>query len=259
MPEREQIVPGTYHVGAYMKVFIFKVEQSPRGPKILVSRTHPDFVRRLFDIEVPEIYDKTVEIKNIVRDPGKRAKISVITTNPKVDPIGACVGVKGARVKAVISELEGERIDLIQYTLDSKAYITSALTPATVSDVLIDEEHKNAEVIVPDDQLSIAIGKQGHNVKLAARLTGWHLDVKSESQRREAQEKRIEDAVESLEALPGINDKIAALLVAAGYNSVKKLSRATKEELLGLQGIGDKTADKIIAAVAVKEDEHAKG
>lgn len=249
MPEREQIRPGMYKTGSYMKVYILKVDQTPRGPKILLSRTHPEFVKRLFEIEVPEIYDKTVEIKSVVRDPGKRAKVSVVTTNPKVDPIGACVGIKGVRVKAVINEIEGERIDLIPFTIDTKAYMMSALTPAKITDIVILDKEKHAEVIVPDDQLSIAIGKQGQNVKLAARLVGWHLDVKSEGQKRQDKEKRIADSVESLEILPGIGEKTAALLVAAGYTSVEKLKQATKEELLGLQGIGEKLAEKILHAV----------
>jgi transcription termination/antitermination protein NusA len=248
LPPREQLATDTYSPGSYMKAYVFKVEQTPRGAKIVLSRTHPDFLKKLFELEVPEVYDGTVIIKGIVRDAGVRAKVTVTSTNPKVDPIGACVGIKGSRIKAIIDELNGEKIDLVPYNLDAKTYITSALNPAKVDYISLNESAKKAEVIVPDDQLSIAIGKKGQNIRLAARLTGWYLDIKSSSKKEKIKEELIAASVEKLEELEGIGDKTAEILVKAGYN-MEKLREADVEELMGLQGVGEKTAENIIKAV----------
>ncbi|MFH1715236.1 MAG: transcription termination factor NusA [Elusimicrobiota bacterium] len=248
LPEREQIPREEYRPGNFVKAYVLKVEQMPRGPKIILSRTHPGFLHKLFDLEVPEVSDKTVEIKGIVREPGFRSKVAVISHNIKVDPVGACVGVKGSRIKAIIEEIGGEKIDLVLYSNDVKTYIGNALNPAKLLNIIIDQEKKKADIIVADDQLSLAIGKMGQNVRLAARLLGWHLDIKSEKQRKQDKEEKMAVTHDEILALDGIGEKTAALLVKAGY-SMDRLVVTSKDELMGLQGIGDKMADKIVNAV----------
>lgn len=221
-----------------------KVEQSPRGPKITVSRTHPGLVKRLYELEVPEVSDHTVEIKQIIREPGYRCKVAVLSNNQKVDPVGACVGVKGSRVQAVINELNGERMDLISYSPDPATYIGSSLSPAKVLSVSLEKDRKNALVIVADDQLSLAIGKAGQNVRLAARLTGWHIDIKSESQMKKAKEVAVSD----LTKLSGVGKVTAQLLSQHGFTTIEKIASSPISELTKISGIGEKLAEKICNA-----------
>jgi N utilization substance protein A len=184
LPHSEQVPKENFTIGQHIKTVVVRINEEGKSSGVVLSRTSPDLVKRLFEIEVPEIYEKIVEIRNIVREPGIRTKISVVSHNPKVDAVGACVGIKGARVKPIIDELRGERIDLTAYTDDVRKYIAGSLSPAKVGVVnIISEKDKRAEVIVADDVLSLAIGKNGHNIRLAARLTGWHIDAKSESQK----------------------------------------------------------------------------
>ena len=247
LPVSEQCPKETFSVGQHIRALIIKAEKNTKGPNIVLSRTHPDLVKVLFEIEVPEIYEKVVDIVNIVREPGLRTKISVVSHNSKVDPVGACVGVKGARIKPIIDELRGERIDLIPFSNDPIKYITSALSPAKVLTVtIISEEEKKAEVIVSNDMLSLAIGKSGHNVRLAARLTGWHIDVKSEEQKKQETEQKIATKTSALEQLKGISDKTIDLLVQAGFTNINKIAELKTEDLTTLPGIGEKTAEKII-------------
>jgi N utilization substance protein A len=248
LPVSEQIEKEKYYQGMFVKAYIMKVELNSRGPKILISRKSPNFLKKLFELEIPEIYDGTIEIKSIARDAGNRSKVAVYSKNPKVDPVGSSVGMRGARIKSIVDELSGEKIDLVLYSDNIKKYIENALKPAKVEAVYTDDERKNAEIILQDDQLSLAIGKQGCNVKLAARLTGWHLDIKSETKRKEEKEEKLDVALKELEALEGIGEKMANMLLSAGY-SVEKLKLATKEDLLGLQGVGPKTADNILKAI----------
>lgn len=249
LPVSEQAPKETFSVGQHIRALIIKAEKNAKGPNIVLSRTHPDLVKVLFELEVPEIYEKVVDIVNIVREPGLRTKISVISHNSKVDPVGACVGVKGARIKPIIDELRGERIDLIPFSNDPVKYITAALSPAKVLTVaIISEEEKKAEVIVANDMLSLAIGKSGHNVRLAARLTGWHIDVKSEEQKKQETEEKIANKTSALEQLKGVSDKTIELLVQAGFTNINKIAELKTEDLTTLPGIGEKTAEKIIEA-----------
>ena len=249
LPASEQVFREKFNVGQHIRAVIIKVEKSVKGPGTVLSRASTELVKRLFELEVPEIYEKVVEIVNAVRDPGMRTKVAVISHNPKVDPVGACVGIKGARVKPIIDELRGERIDLIPYSADPVKYIAAALAPAKViSVVLISENEKKAEVMVTDDMLSLAIGKNGHNVRLAAKLTGWHIDVKSEGQKKQENEEKAVKQAEELEKLEGIGEKTIEVLENAGFCNIEKLTKLTVEDLTTLPGIGPKTAEKIIEA-----------
>ncbi|WP_243386901.1 transcription termination factor NusA [Bacillus kexueae] len=186
LPVSEQMPNETYQPHDRIKVFITKVEKTTKGPQIFVSRTHPGLLKRLFEIEVPEIYDGTVEIKSVAREAGDRSKISVYSDNPEVDPVGSCVGPKGQRVQTIVNELKGEKIDIVRWSEDPIEFVANALSPSKVLDVIVDEEEKATTVVVPDYQLSLAIGKRGQNARLAAKLTGWKIDIKSESDAKEA-------------------------------------------------------------------------
>lgn len=185
LPVNEQIATEEYRPGARVRVYITKVERTTRGPQVIVSRTHPGLLRRLFEMEVPEIFDGTVEIKSIAREAGDRSKISVFANNPEVDPVGSCVGAKGARVQTIVNELNGEKIDIVEWSEDPVTFVANALSPSKVLDVQVNEEEKSTTVVVPDYQLSLAIGKRGQNARLAAKLTGWKIDIKSETDARE--------------------------------------------------------------------------
>lgn len=185
LPQNEQIQGETYEPHDRIKVYITKVERSTRGPQVFVSRTHPGLLRRLFELEVPEIFEGTVEIKSISREAGDRSKISVVAHNEEVDPVGACVGAKGARVQTIVNELNGEKIDIVEWSEDPIEFVANALSPSKVLDVQVNEEEKSTTVVVPDYQLSLAIGKRGQNARLAAKLTGWKIDIKSETDARE--------------------------------------------------------------------------
>jgi len=247
LPVSEQVFRERFNLGQHLRAIIIKAERTSRGPSVILSRSHPDLVRKLFEIEVPEIYEKVVTITNIVREPGMRTKVAVVSNNPKVDPVGACVGVKGARVKPIIEELQGERIDLISYSPDVSKYIGSSLSPAKVLGVsILSAEDKKAEVLVGDDMLSLAIGKNGHNVRLAAKLTGWHIDVKSEGQKKQEAQQKQAATTESLTQLEGIGPKTADVLTKSGLTDITKLAHMQIDDLTTLQGIGKKTAEKII-------------
>lgn len=186
LSKQDQIQSENYQIHDRIKVYVSEVVNSTKGPQISISRSHPGLLKRLFEMEVPEIYDGTVEIKSISREAGERSKISVYASNPEIDPVGSCVGPKGQRVQAVVDELNGEKIDIVKWSEDPVVYVSNALSPSKVVDVLVDEEEKATTVIVPDHQLSLAIGKRGQNARLAAKLTGWKIDIKSESEAKEA-------------------------------------------------------------------------
>lgn len=256
IPYREQVPRETYRRGDRIRAFVLEVNREARGPQILLSRTHPDFLTKLFALEVPEITEGIVTIMGATREPGSRAKIGVTSKDPDIDPVGACVGMKGSRVQSVVQELRGEKIDIIEYNPDPAKYVCNALAPAVISKVVIDQANRLMEVVVPDDQLSLAIGKRGQNVRLASKLTEWRIDVKSESK----YQKSLKEGYESLLALPGVGDATADNLYEAGFASAEELSGAQVEELLPIPGISQQKAEKFIEAAKtyVEEQEEAQ-
>ena len=244
LPEKEQIPWERYRQGDRIRAYILDVEMSHKGPQIILSRTHPGFLIKLFEQEAPEVYEGIVEIKGAAREPGSRAKIAVHSTDPDVDPVGACVGMKGTRVQAVVQELRGERVDIVPWTADPAEYVCRALLPAKVSKIILDEEEHAMEIIVADDQLPLAIGKKGQNVRLASRLTGWKLDVRSESE-VEAERAR---ALTSLTAVPGIGDMTAELLYQNGFQSAEDVAATDLDALLEIEGIGSEKGAAVLQA-----------
>jgi N utilization substance protein A len=254
MPRREQSRAETYNVGDRLRVVIKAVERAGRGPQVVVSRADPVLVQRLFEMEVPEIYDATVRIRAAAREAGERTKIAVESRDKEVDPVGACVGMKGMRVQSIIRELRGEKIDIIPFSEDIVTFALKALSPAKVSRVqIIDPEEKRLEVIVEDTQLSLAIGKKGQNVRLASKLIGWNIDIKSEEEKRreiELQMTALTTPVTPLEELAGVGPKTIERLQEHGISAIERLADMTPEQLMEIPGIGEKMVDKIRAAVA---------
>lgn len=242
LPGREQIPKESYRRGDRIRALIYDVLYDTRGPQIVLTRTHPDFLISLFKTEVPEISEGIVEIKGASREPGSRAKIAVSSHDSDIDPVGACVGMKGSRVQNVVQELRGEKIDIIPWHIDAAKFVCNALAPAEIARVIIDEENRSMEVIVPDEFLSVAIGKRGQNVRLASRLTGWHLDVTSESRYSQA----MQTGYDALVQLPGIGISVADALFEKGFLSVDDLASASVEDLTTIRGIGEEKAEKLI-------------
>ncbi len=249
LPLREQIRRERYGIGANVRAVILRVDKAQRGPAVVLSRASEMFLQRLMEMEIPEIGDKTVEIVHIVRDPGFRAKVIVKSNDPKVDAIGACVGLRGSRIRSIMNEIAGERIDLIPWADEAEMALANALGPAKVSAVrIVDAENHVAEIRVAEEQLALAIGKEGQNVRLAQKLTGWTLEVKSEGQ-QQVENKAVADAASAaLSTLDGVGPKTLEILIKAGITDSARLAAATVEELTGLSGIGEKTAAKIIAS-----------
>src|SRR5437667_4978217 len=244
LPEKEQIPRERYRQGDRIRAYILDVELTGKGPQIVLSRTHPGLLIKLFEQEVPEIYEGIVEVKGAVREPGGRAKIAVISHDHDVDPVGACVGMRGTRVQAVVQELRGENIDIVPWPSDPAVYVCGALAPAKVAKIIMDEDERAMEVIVPDDQLSLAIGRKGHNVWLASRLTGWNLDVRSESEA----EDEARRARASLIAIPGIGAVTAELLYQNGFKSAEELAESDEDPVAEIEGIGPERVGAILAA-----------
>jgi N utilization substance protein A len=241
LPEKEQVPRERYRQGDRIRAYIVSVEITGRGPQIILSRTHPGMLTQLFAQEVPEIYEAIVEVKGAAREPGGRAKIAVISHDPDVDPVGACVGMKGTRVQAVVQELRGEKIDIVHWIPDQAEYVCRALAPAKVSKIIIDDDEHSMVVVVPDDQLSLAIGKKGQNVRLAARLTGWRIDVCSEADAEEETRK----ARQSIGAIPGINDIVAELLYQEGFKSAEDIAASDLEDILDVEGVSKEKAEAL--------------
>jgi len=244
LPAREQIPKESYRRGDRMRAFIIDVLYDTRGPQIVLSRTHPDFLVALFKTEVPEINEGIVTIIGATREPGIRAKFAVTSNDSDIDPVGACVGMKGSRVQNVVQELRGEKIDIIPYHIDPARFVCNALAPAEISRVIIDEEDRSMEVIVPDEFLSIAIGKKGQNVRLASKLTKWHLDVISETRYSEA----MQDGYDSLVSLPDVGISLADALYEKGFYSADELSKASAEDLTQIRDITEEKAIQLIEA-----------
>src|SRR6266404_4556373 len=244
LPEKEQIPRERYRQGDRIRAYILDVELTGKGPQIVLSRTHPGLLIKLFEQEVPEIYEGIVEVKGAAREPGGRAKIAVTSNDRDVDPVGACVGMRGTRVQAVVQELRGEKIDIVPWTSDPAEYVCRALAPAKVSKIIMDEDERAMEVIVPDDQLSLAIGKKGQNVRLASRLTGWRLDVRGEAEAEE----EARNARASLVSVPGIGDVTAELLYQHGFKSAEELAGSDVETVTQVDGVSAEKATTIIAA-----------
>ena len=243
---RDELLPREmFHTGDRVRAYIYDVRREQRGPQIFLSRTHPQFMAKLFMQEVPEIYDGIIEIMSVARDPGSRAKIAVISRDQSIDPVGACVGMRGSRVQAVVSELQGEKIDIIQWNPDAATFIVNALAPAEVAKVVLDEDSARIEVVVPDDQLSLAIGRRGQNVRLASQLTGWDIDILTEAEESERRQsefaERSEMFIESLD----VDEMIAQLLASEGFASIEELAFVPLEEIAEIEGFDEETAQEI--------------
>jgi N utilization substance protein A len=244
LPPMEQVPREIYHKGERIRAYVLDVKRQTRGPQIILSRTHPQFLVVLFEAEVPEISEGIVQVLGCAREPGSRSKIAVSSRDSDVDPVGACVGMKGARVQNIVQELRGEKIDIIPWHPDSAKFATNALAPAQVSRIIMSKESQTMEVIVPDDQLSLAIGKRGQNVRLASRLVGWKIDVKSESK----YSKSLKEGYLSLLSIPGVGEITASLLHEAGYSSAREVAETGLDELLQSTGLTEKKAAALIAA-----------
>ncbi len=242
IPKREQIARERYRQGDRVRCMILDIDRSARGPQIILTRSHPDFLKKLFAVEVPEIAENVIEIKGVAREPGERAKIAVASNDSSVDPVGACVGIKGSRVQAVVQELRGERIDIITWTSDDPSFVARALSPAEVARVVVDEDAHSMEVIVADDQLSLAIGRRGQNVKLASKLSGWRLDVRSVSVAEESAKR----ARAALEAIPGLSFTDAEMLFQDGYRSARDVADAALDDLNEIEGFTQEKVAEVL-------------
>jgi N utilization substance protein A len=257
LPFRERIRGENYHQGKTLKAFILEVQNNNRGPQVILSRTHPGFLKSLFESEVPEIEEGIVEIMAVAREPGTRSKIAVLSHDERVDAVGSCVGMKGSRVQAVTRELSGEKIDIVPYSSDTIGLITRALSPARVNHIEMDEDKKSVTAIVDDDQLSLAIGREGKNVRLAAKLTGWRIDLVSTTDHhlRQRLAEELEIAVGNLS---GISEEHAALLEAMGITTVEDLSKTPFEVLTQIEGIDDEAAATLHATAEATMEELRK-
>ena len=245
---RDQLIPREmYRNGDRIRAFIRDVRSEVRGPQIFLSRTAPEFMSELFKMEVPEIYDGVIEVKAVARDPGSRAKIGVISRDSSIDPVGACVGMRGSRVQAVVSELSGEKIDIIPWSEDPATFIVNALQPAEVAKVVLDEDARRIEVVVPDEQLSLAIGRRGQNVRLASQLTGWDIDILTEEEESSRRQAEFAERTKLFMETMNVDEFVAQLLVSEGFTSLEEVAYVEMEELLTLDGVDENTAEELQA------------
>jgi len=269
LPRNQQCPHERYRQGERIRAYVMEVNKGQKGPQIILSRANPGLVKKLFELEVPEILEGIVEVRAISREPGERTKIAVFSKEEKVDSVGACVGVRGQRVKGIVSELHNERIDIVRWSDDVKEFVKAALSPAEVSSINMNREAKRLEAIVEDDQLSLAIGKHGQNVRLASKLTGWEIDVRGRTQISEKKEKKEKKektpagkektpekgkaiSKATVEGLDGVGKKTMTTLLEAGFDTIEKLKKVKAEDLAKLDGIGKKTAEKIIKSAKAK-------
>src|SRR5258707_8267183 len=246
MLRRDELLPReTFRNGNRVRALILDVREEPRGPQIFLSRTHPDFMAKLFAQEVPEIYDGIIEIKSVARDPGSRAKNAVITRDSSIDPVGDCVGMRGSRVQAVVGELQGEKIDIIPWSQDHATFVVNALAPAEVAKVVLDEDTGRIEVVVPDDQLSLAIGRRGQNVRLASQLTGFDIDILTEEQESKRRQEEFKTRSQMFMDALDVDDVIAHLLVTEGFTSVEEIAFVPPQGLSGIGGFEESGAAEL--------------
>ena len=243
---RDELIPREmFSAGDRIRAYVFDVRREQRGPQIFLSRTHPQFMAKLFAQEVPEIYDGIIEVKAVARDPGSRAKIAVISRDSSIDPVGACVGMRGSRVQAVVGELQGEKIDIIPWSPDVATFIVNALQPAEVAKVVLDEDAERIEVVVPDDQLSLAIGRRGQNVRLASQLTGWDIDILTEAEESERRQKEFLERTQTFMEALDVDEVVGQLLASEGFRSVEELAFVEAAELASIEGFDEDTAEEI--------------
>ncbi len=243
---RDELLPReSFRNGDRIRAYIYDVRNEPKGPQIFLSRTHPRFMALLFGQEVPEIYDNVIEIKAVARDPGSRAKIAVLSNDSSIDPVGACVGMRGSRVQAVVNELQGEKIDIIQWNPDNATFIVNALAPAEVMKVVMDEDVKRIEVVVPDDQLSLAIGRRGQNVRLASQLTGWEIDILTESGESERRQKEFTERTELFISGLDVDEVVGQLLATEGFTSLEEVAFVPVEDLISIEGFDPEMAEEL--------------
>ena len=243
---RDEMLPReVFRNGDRIRAYIYDVRREPRGPQIFLSRTHPQFMAKLFAQEVPEIYDGIVEVKAVARDPGSRAKIAVISRDSSVDPVGACVGMRGSRVQAVVNELQGEKIDIIPWSADVATFVVNALAPAEVAKVVLDEDSERIEVVVPDQQLSLAIGRRGQNVRLASQLTGWDIDILTEQEESERRQAEFENRTRMYMEALNVDEVVGQLLASEGFTSVEELALIDLKEIASIEGFDEETAQEL--------------
>jgi N utilization substance protein A len=245
---RDELIPReAFRPGDRIRAYVYDVRREQRGPQIFLSRTHPQFMAKLFAQEVPEIYDGIIEVKSVARDPGSRAKIAVYSRESSIDPVGACVGMRGSRVQAVVQELQGEKIDIIPWNPDAATFIVNALQPAEVAKVVLDEDAERIEVVVPDDQLSLAIGRRGQNVRLASQLTGWDIDILTEQEESERRQKEFLERTQLFVEALNVDEVVGQLLAAEGFTSVEEVAYVELNEIATIEGFDEGTAEEIQA------------
>jgi N utilization substance protein A len=246
MIRRDELIPReNFRYGDRIRAYVYDVRREQRGPQIFLSRTHPMFMAKLFTMEVPEIYDGVIEIKSVARDPGSRAKIAVISRDSSIDPVGACVGMRGSRVQAVVGELQGEKIDIIPWSPDAASFLVNALQPAEVTKVVLDEDAERIEVVVPDDQLSLAIGRRGQNVRLASQLTGWDIDILTEAEESERRQKEFTERSALFMNSLNVDEMVGQVLASEGFASVEELAYVDAGDISGIDGFDDDTASEL--------------
>jgi N utilization substance protein A len=263
---RDELIPReTFRYGDRIRAYIYDVRREQRGPQIFLSRTHPQFMTKLFAQEVPEIYDGIIEVRSVARDPGSRAKIAVISRDSSIDPVGACVGMRGSRVQAVVNELQGEKIDIIPWSGDAATFIVNALQPAEVAKVVLDEDAERIEVVVPDDQLSLAIGRRGQNVRLASQLTGWDIDILTEQEESERRQKEFQERSALFISALDVDEVVGQLLASEGFASVDEIAFIELDDLSSIEGFDDDTAGELqarardyLARIEAEQDEERK-
>ncbi|MBI3882078.1 MAG: transcription termination/antitermination protein NusA [Verrucomicrobia bacterium] len=257
LPNRERVPTEEYQQGDRIRCLVKALEQGPHGPEIILSRADPQFVIKLFKLEVSEINDGTIELKGIAREPGFRTKLAVHSRDDKVDPVGACVGLRGQRVKNIVRELNNEKVDIIKWSTNTRDFLTNALAPAKLKSFELDDANKRARILVSDDQLSLAIGKRGQNARLTSKLTGWHVDIEAEQVSIVGFEQKVAGAVKALAAIPGLTEAQASVLVHAGFLNVETLAQAGVEDLKEIPEIGEQ-AEAVVAAVKAEAERRGK-